>query len=283
MNVQDMLRELDGYFLRGEYAKVEPFLLAQINTAEAAHDKGATLTLLNELMGFYRGMSRFKDSLAIADKTLALLEEMGLKGSVHYATTLLNVATAHRADGQTAKAIELFDEVDRRFTALHVHDPYLIASLYNNLSLAWQEANDHEKALHYLEMALPLVQSRPGSEVEVAVTLTNLALSKIKLGRLPAARADLQNAVRLFESQPTLNSHYGAALAGLGEIAYQERQPQEAIALYERALREIETHYGKNQYYAVTLESLALVYADLDQNKSRALAAEARQIGAALS
>lgn len=284
MNVQDILRELDGFFRNGEYTKVEPFLLENLNRANAESDKAAALTLLNELMGFYRGMSRFQESLAVAGKALHLMEEMGFKGTVPYATTLLNVATAYRADGQTAKAIELFEEVGRIYTARRVNDAYLVASLYNNLSLAYQESDDHEKAIRYLEMALPLVKSLNAGSVEVAVTYTNLAVSKLKCQRFQEAREDLLKAVELFESQPhpTKNSHYGAALAALAEIAYRERNTPEAIALYERALAEIQSHYGKNLYYAVTLESLAVVYEDVDKQKSLALESEARAIRVSL-
>lgn len=282
MNVQDALRELDAYFQRNEIDKVEPFLLAQLGQARAGNDSASALTFLNELMGFYRGMSRFEEALAVAHEALGLMEALGYKGSVPYATTLLNVATAYRAAGQIVKAIELFEEVAAIYDAHLIRDGYLVASLYNNLSLAWQEANDHEKAIHYLEKALPLVQALPDSAVEVAVTYTNLALSKLKCARLAEAKADLLQAVALFESQPSMNAHYGAALAGLGEVAYREGMHHEAIALYERALAGIEAHYGKNLYYAVTLESLAVVYEEVDKETGLALANEARLIQAAL-
>ncbi|MBS1209745.1 MAG: tetratricopeptide repeat protein [Proteobacteria bacterium] len=282
MNLQDVFQELDGYFQRNEVEKVEPFLLAQLDKAQTASDNTSALTLLNELMGFYRGMSRFQDSIRVADQAVNLLEKMGYKGSIPYATTLLNVATAYRASGQTAKAIELFEEVGRIYVAHKIEDARLIASLYNNLSLAFQESGDHQKAIAALEMALPLIKSLTGSEVEVAVTYTNLALSKMKCDRLPETKADLLDATHLFENQPSLNPHYSAALAGLGELAYRTQHPQEAIGYYERALAVIEAHYGRNLYYAITLESLAVVYEDLDKEKSQALASEASRIQAAL-
>lgn len=39
----------------------------------------------------------------MAHEALGLMESLGYKGSVPYATTLLNVATAYRAAGQIAK------------------------------------------------------------------------------------------------------------------------------------------------------------------------------------
>jgi tetratricopeptide (TPR) repeat protein len=278
MTIQDTLQTLDGFFRNGEYQRVEPFLLEHLALAEAAQDKPSMLTLLNELMGFYRGMSRFQEALATGSRALALMEALGYKGSVPYATTLLNVATAYRAAGQTAQAIEMFKEVAALFVANTLQDAYLTASLHNNLSLAYQESGAHEQAIASLEAALPLIQSLPGSEAEVAVTYTNMALSKVQCGRLDEARADLLSAVRLFEQQAQRNSHYGAALAGLGELSYREGKPEEAQGFYERALAEIESHYGKNQYYAITLESLSIVLESLSPARSQALAAEARAI-----
>ncbi|MDQ7988247.1 MAG: tetratricopeptide repeat protein [Candidatus Dactylopiibacterium sp.] len=282
MNVQNILQELDSLFRNQQIAQVEPFLLGHLAVARAAADRSAVLTLLNELMGFYRGMSRFKEALATGDEALGLMEAMGYKDSVPYATTLLNVATAYRADGQTARAIGLFEEVGRLFVARNVQDAHLIASLYNNLSLAFQEAGEHAKAIACLDQALPLVASRPGSEVDQAVTCTNRALSRLRLDQLAEAREDLAQAVRLFEGQPVRNSHYGAALAGLGEVAYREGRLQDAVRFYERALGEIHTHYGKNQYYAVTLESLATVYEALEPARAAELQAEAQAIQATL-
>lgn len=281
MNVQDVLHELDGYFQRNEVDQVEPFLQSHLAEATARGDQAAVLTLLNELMGFYRGMSRFREAIAVAEQAVTLLEELGYKGSIPYATTLLNAATAYRADGQIAKALALYEEVTAIYAAQPVA-PYLRASLYNNLSLAYQAMAAHAEAIRYLELALPLIREQPGSTVEVAVTLTNLAQSKLRSGRAAEAKADLEEAVRLFESQAQRNPHYGAALAGLGEVAYRASDLQEARTRYEQALAEIAAHYGKNLYYAVTLASLAVVYETLDPAQSRALAAEAEQIQQAL-
>lgn len=282
MNLQAVLAELDGYFQRREIDKVEPFILARLSEADAAGDKPARLTLLNELMGFYRGMSRFGEALAIGREALALMEQLGYKGSVPYATTLLNVATALRAKGDTREAIALFEETGRLLAAHDVRDPWLLASLHNNLSLAYQEADEHAQAIASLGRALELVQQLPESAVHVAVTLTNRAQSSLRLGHVDTARDDLVEALRLFESQPHLNSHYGAALAALGEVAWRSGDMPQAAARYEHALREIESHYGRNLYYAVTLESFALVLADSDAPRSHALREEAQRLQAAL-
>lgn len=283
MDIQSTLQELDAIFKSGEHARIEPFLLEHLEQAEAEGDKASMLSLQNELMGYYRALSRFREALELGQKALALLESMGYKGSVPYATTLLNVATALRAEGQVEKAIGMYEEVMQIYSSNHLEDAYLTASLYNNLSLAYQETGAHEKAIEFLDRAMPLVRSLPDSAVHVATTHTNRGLSEIKCGRLPAAREDLLAAVRIYEDGHAGSSHYAAALAGMGEVAYREKQPQEAIRYYEQALKEISDHYGKqNMYYAVTLDSLAVVYEDMDVEKSRALATEAGQIRAAV-
>lgn len=282
MDLQHTLAQLDSLFQQGAYDQVEPFMLDHIAQAEAVGDQGAVLSLLNELMGYYRSTSRYQDSLAAASKALGLLEELGLKDSLHYATTLLNIATAWRADGQIQRAIGVFEEVGRLFLTLGVQDAFLVATLYNNLALAWQAAGDHAKAVQFLEAAIPISRGSPNADHDVAVSLTNLAQSRLRLGQLAEARAALEEADRLFSGLPRPSGHHGAAIAALGEVCFQEGRTAEAVAHYERALADIEARYGKNQWYADMLESLALVLEASDPTRSAALRAEAAAVAAAL-
>lgn len=282
MRVQDVQQQLDELVRSHRYNEIESLLLGSLGEAFATRDQAAALSLLNELMGYYRGMSRLDEALSVARRALGLLDELGLRGSAHHATTLLNVATAHRAAGQLDEAVRQFEEVQALYRQSGVTDPYLIASLYNNLSLAHQEAGRHEAAIACLEQAMPRVQSLPQAAVEVAVTHTNLALSKMRCGRQLEAREHLLEAVRLFEAQAVRNSHYSAALAGLGEIAFRARDLPGAVAWYEKALREIDFHYGHNLYYAVTLESLGVVLEDLDPARAERVKREAQALQAGL-
>ncbi|MEC5385795.1 tetratricopeptide repeat protein [Uliginosibacterium sp. H3] len=281
MNVQNVLSKLDSHFLKKEYGQIETLLLVNLGQAFAERDNGSALTLLNELLSYYRSVSRVEESLSVASKAIKLMDEMGLRGTLHYATTLLNIATAYRAAGKAVTAVDMYEQVSNIYREERVDDPHLLASLYNNLSLAWQALNDHTKAIKYLQMALVLVEGSQG-EAEQAVTYTNLALSKMRCGRLAEARSDLDDAVRLFKRQKSVSAHYGAALAALGELCYREGNLHEAISCYERALEQIELRYGRNAQYAVTLESLAVVYEDVDAVYGSTLQAEAARVRGAL-
>jgi tetratricopeptide (TPR) repeat protein len=282
MNIDSVMQDVDGLFQRGEYERVEPFLLVHIAQAEAEDDGHSVLSLLNELMGYYRSTSRFRDSLEVASKALMLLDRLGLKDSRPYATTMLNIATAWSANGQTQRAIRAFEEVGRLFLALQVDDVFLVATLYNNLAMAWQEAGDHAKAMRFLKAALPLSRSRPGAEHDVAVSLTNLALSCTCVGELVEARAALEEAISLFDALPRPSGHAAAAIAGLAQVCYREGRLTEAAALYERALADIAPRYGHNQPYADMLDSLALVLEASDRPRSAQLMTEAACIRARL-
>ncbi|MEN3113381.1 tetratricopeptide repeat protein [Uliginosibacterium paludis] len=278
MTIQDVLQHLDSLFRNNDIAKVEPFLLEHLDAARKRRELSLELTILNELMGFYRGMGRHREAIAQAVDALGLLEDAGYKGSVPYATTLLNAATAYRADGQNIRANQAYNEVAAIYRAQKMDDPYLWASLHNNQSLAWQGCGRHERALASLELALPLIASRAGSEADQAVTLTNMAQSKMRLGRFDEAGADLDRAIALFESQTPRNPHYGAALSARGELAFRQGDTAEAIRHFEAALPAIETNYGRSHNYAVTLESLATVIEATDPTRAGALREEAAQI-----
>ena len=100
MNVEAILQELDKAVLENRGPEVEGILTRGIEAAAEEGDNGALLQLLNELIGFYREVGRTEDSYQIADAVMALCEQMGLYGSIPYATSLLNIASAYRAGGR---------------------------------------------------------------------------------------------------------------------------------------------------------------------------------------
>ena len=154
MNPQTLFQTLDGFFQRGEYARVEPFLREQLAAAEAEGDAATALAILNELAGFCRSTGRLPEAIDATAKALSLLEALGMQESVHYATTLLNAATAYRAQGDLAAALERFARIGALLTRLRVSDAHLLSSFHNNHALALQGAGEHRRAIGELETAL---------------------------------------------------------------------------------------------------------------------------------
>lgn len=262
MNAEDFFGKLDNLFKNNEIDKVEPFLLNELHIAKEAEDYPAYIVIGNEMIGFYRSVSLFKKAFDIAEDILLLMEELQLETSEHFATTLLNTATAYRAAGELKQAYKLYVQALNIYEALLPEGDYRFAGLYNNMSLLLEQMNENEQAIGLLLKALDIIKKLEESESEQAASLTNLALLYFKTDRQPEAGEALKEALQLFEKAGKdghTDAHYSAALAGVGEAYYRIGDYKNALLSYEKALTEVKKHFGENQSYAILCENCAAV------------------------
>ncbi len=259
MNIEQVLKQLDGLFAQHKVDQVESFLIRRIDEATAEGDTGSLITLLNEMIGHYRETGEFEKSISCCRQVLILMEEAGLKGSVAYATTLLNVANACRAAGLLRESMVYYQEVKGVYAEKLSPTDFRYASLYNNMSLLFQEMGDYESACDCLERALGIASMYSEARIEVAVTYTNLAASQLKLGRFGEAIDNLKKAFAIFEMDEDRDYHYSGALSAMGEAQYLAGNLEESARYYKLALREIERNVGRNKAYEITLQNLSAV------------------------
>lgn len=259
MNIEQVLKQLDELFAQHRTDQVESFLLRRIDEAAGEGDTASLITLLNEIIGHYRETSEFDKSLASCREVLMLMNEAGLKGTVAYATTLLNVANACRAAGLLRESMAYYQEVRVIYEKELQPMDFRYASLYNNMSLLFQEMGDFESACDCLERALLIASRYEEARIEVAVTYTNLAASQLKLGRYQEAIQNLQKAFSIFEMDEDRDYHYSGALSAMGEAQYLAGNLEESARYYKLALKEIERNVGKNKAYEITLQNLNAV------------------------
>lgn len=259
MNINQILKQLDELFARHQIEQVEHFLLENIENARRLGDTGSVITLLNELIGHYREMGEGDKSIICCRQVLKLMEEAGYKGTVAYATTLLNVANACRAAGLLRESMIYYQEVRSIYEKELKPTDFRYASLYNNMSLLFQEMGDFESACDCLERALSIASLYQDARIEVAVTYTNLAASQLKLGRTQEAIDNLQKAFSIFEMDEEKDYHYSGTLSAMGEAQYMAGNLEESARYYKRALLEIERNMGRNKAYEITLQNLNAV------------------------
>lgn len=277
MVIEEVLKQLDELFAQRHVDQVEPFLLQKMDEADAEGDVGSMITLLNELIGHYRETGEFEKSISCCKQVLILTEQAGLKGTVVYATTLLNVANACRAAGLLRESMIYYQEVKAIYEKELEHGDFRYASLYNNMSLLFQEMGDFESACDCLERALSIATMHADARIEVAVTYTNLAASQLKLGRYQDAIDNLQRAFAIFEADEDKDYHYSGALSAMGEAQYLAGNLEESARYYRLALHEIERNVGRNKAYEITLQNLNTV-----TEKIKELPVKNRQFGSGM-
>ncbi len=260
MNVDKFYETLDSYFAKQEIGQVDPFLVSSLEQAKAEEDYGAYISICNEMIGFYRSVSAFEKAYAAAEDVLLLMEELQMEHTEHFATTLLNAATAYRAAGDYETALRFYKQSLQIYDAILSPQDYRYAGLYNNMSILLEKMNENEEAIAYAKKALEIIETLKGGEMETATTLTNLALLYFKVSQAQKAKELLEKALSLFgQSGENTDAHYSGALAGVAEAWYRMEDYEKALEYYEKALQEVKLHFGENMSYAILCENCAAV------------------------
>lgn len=265
--------ELDEMFANHASADtIETYLLRKL-----AETNPLQLSILNELMGFYRSRGEHAKNKPIIDKALDLAKKMDLAGTEAGTTTLINAATSLRAAGSYDRAEKIYTQALNESAETLGTKNRKLAALHNNLSMLYSETGRTHDAIEELNHALEILQNTstdPERDIDIAATHTNLALAILqecsqecshpntstnsKSATLESAFEHAATSVRMYvagnnENQP----HYASALAGFAQVQCARGEYAQAEESYSKALDLIARCYGKDsESYAITAENL---------------------------
>lgn len=258
MNVQHILDGLEALFARQDIQDVEPYLTKQLEQAYSEQDYGACITIMNEMIGFFRDTSQYQKSLDYSEQVLMFMQQMGYEGTLPYATTSLNVANALRAAGLHKESLAFYENIFPIYQENLEPNDERFASLYNNLSLLYQEMGDFESAAACLRQAL-LIVSQGNDIIKVAITHSNLGATLLQLGKTEQAISHLEQSLAIYNGFEEKDFHYNAAVAAMGQAYVSLGQLEEARECYLEALYEQRKHCGKSEAFYRILENLHVV------------------------
>lgn len=262
MDIQKILTEYDAMFGVKSLEEIEEFLVQKIQEAGEQAEIGIVVTLLNEIIGFYRDTTQKEKALTRCQELTGILQALQMEGRLEYATSLLNIANAYRAFGLLGESLAAYGEVEKVYLEKLPAGDFGFANLYNNWSLLYQEMEEFENARDMLRRALRIVDSYETALIPQATTRTNLAATLLQMGSQKAygeAVSYLQEALKIFERDGGRDFHYGAALTALGDAYTVQKKYDKAAENYEAGLREIEKHVGRTDNYARVLEKYRYV------------------------
>ena len=298
LSVSQLYKELDSMFANHASAQeIEKYLLNALNQsqeealketqnkeskekANCAYDKSQEsnaqalqLSVLNELMGFYRSRGEHAKNKPIIDNALDLAKKMDLVGSEAGTTTLINAATSLRAAGSYERAAEIYSQAIKESSETLKPNDRKLAALHNNLSMLYSETGNMSEAINELNIALEILQKSsidPSTDIDIAATHTNLALAILqecsqpsestnsKSDSLNSAFEHAQMSLKIYKDGNNQNQpHYASALAGYAQVQYARKEYSDAVKAYSEALDLIAQCYGKDsESYAITAENL---------------------------
>lgn len=265
--------KIDALFAQNKGAEAEQLMLQalqeteeRVQKADAASSRQAMadmVQILNELIGYCRETGQARRSYDYGEQALAIMNKLEMRGTVPYATTLLNIANAYRAGGRLEDSLANYEQVALIYMQSLEQDHMLWANFYNNISLLYQEMKRFDLAKESLLKALEIVVSKPDTIFEQAVTYTNLASTCLELGQEEDARMYFTGAILLFEKYDIRDNHYCAALSSMGTFYYKRGEYARAKEYFEKAMAGIEASLGRNEYYRRMAENMALCEAAL--------------------
>ncbi|MFU0570818.1 DUF4037 domain-containing protein [Gardnerella vaginalis] len=183
-NATQFYSELDEMFANHASADtIESYLLHKLAESQEANAQALQLSVLNELMGFYRSRGEHAKNHPIINRALNLANEMQLAGTEAGTTTLINAATSLRAAGDYDRAEKIYTQaLNESATTLGAKNRKL-AALHNNLSMLYSETGRTHDAIEELNQALEILQNTstdPEHDIDIAATHTNLALAMLQ-------------------------------------------------------------------------------------------------------
>ncbi len=258
LDLADIMGRIDELLDENKGPDAEILMKESIVQAVREEDDNALLTLLNELIGYYRETSQAQASFQLADQARILLSKMGLEGTIPYATTMLNIANAYRAGGRLQDSEQCFGQTMEIYRRLLAPDDMLAASLYNNMSLLSQEMGNFAQAKERLLRALDIVKQHPEAYFELAVTYANLAATCLRRNEDEEAAGYFKEAIAIFEAHGIEEAHYSAALASLATYYYKKGEFGMAAENFRKAMDCVRRSLGENEHYHRLEENLKL-------------------------
>lgn len=283
-DVDEFYSNLDAMFAQHASANsIESYLLNALNKSQAANNNELQLSVLNEIMGFYRSRGEHAKNNPIINSALDLLKIMRIFDTDAGTTTLINAATSLRAAGNYERAGKIYTQALLDAEKTLGTKNRKLAALHNNLSMLYSETGRAGDAISELKRALEILQNTstdPERDVDIAATHTNLALAILqdfaqkaksqkaensedfgdseKSAILDSAFEHASTSIRMYKAGNNENQpHYTSALAGFAQVECARGKYADAVESYSKALDLIAECYGKDsESYAITLENL---------------------------
>ena len=215
-----ILTRLDEYLAQNDYDAAERHLLYWLAEKRGS---SAAVGLYNELLGIYRKTGQEEKALESVKNALQMIEDLKLGGGISAATTYLNAATVLHAFGRAEEGLPLFERAREIYERELSPSDTRMGGLYNNMGTTLVTLRRFAEADALYQKAIAIMRDVPDGDLEVAVTLLNMA---------------------------------SAVEAEKGMLAGDE----EITALLDEARALIEAHGERDGYYAFVLSKCAPVY-----------------------
>ena len=260
MDVNRFYQRLDELYAHHDTAAIEKYMTESLEQARTENDMGAVTAVGNELAGFYRASGKIDEAITLSQEVLRKLKEMGQETTENFAAALQNAASILTVAGEKDTALQMYQTVKQILEYRGLEKDYRMAALYNNISALYRETDRFAEAEEAADRSISIISALPENRVELATSLVNLGEVQARLEKFDEAKANLERALSIYETETDgRDPHYAAATAALGNMYYYRNEPAQAAPYFRKALELIERDFGRNQFYQMIENNLKMV------------------------
>lgn len=207
--VQRIIEKLDSLYNKNDLTESGRLLTYWQKEAEGLKDEQGELSILNELLGYYRKVNLKDEGLMTIERTFHLIKKLDMEENFSVATIYLNMATTLKAFNKPKEALKLYNKTLKIYS-LNSTPPELWAGLYNNQAVTMADLGLLEDAEKCYFLALDKLTDTKNYYTDGAITQVNLAHLYEKLGKKEQITNCLFKAVELLFNDCVIKDGYYA-------------------------------------------------------------------------
>ena len=258
MNEELTLKKFDEFLKNNKIKEAKEFIEDELNKAIIKSDTSLIITILNEIIGFYRDLGLADDSYKFACSLEKLIGACDNKAKF---ISYINIGNSYRQSHHYDMAHNAFNNA----LGLYNEDFNLTieyAALFNNLGLLYQEEEKYKEAIDSFNKALKM----SNNSIKNATTFVNLTECYIGLNDLNLAFLYINKAKEIFEKNLD-DFHIMGYYKTMAHLYLLKNEYELSEEYYLKALAKIDRFTGRGNLYFEIVSELDLVLKKLNKNR----------------
>lgn len=243
--IDEIMKEVHSLWRQGREKEMAPLLEEAINLCKLQNNNLKLIELLNEYGGCLRNLGEFDKAISAIKESIDVYEKSNLSNEIAYATSIMNLANIYREKKDYFNAEKYFNISKSIFDKLG-DKSYSYVGLLNNFSLLYKEIGDYSSAEKMQLESIRILEKNSKMNVPLAISYNNLYEIQKLAKSNSSSIENLKKAEQiLLKETGTDHPLYASLLNNMADYEFSNKNYNEALSLYKKALEIVRTCYGE--------------------------------------
>ena len=243
--IDEIMKEVHSLWRQGREKEMAPLLEEAINLCKLQNNNLKLIELLNEYGGCLRNLGEFDKAISAIKESIKVYEKSNLSNEIAYATSIMNLANIYREKKDYFNAEKYFNISKSIFDKLG-DKSYSYVGLLNNFSLLYKEIGDYSSAEKMQLESIRILEKNSKMNVPLAISYNNLYEIQKLAKSNSSSIENLKKAEQiLLKETGTDHPLYASVLNNMADYEFSNKNYNEALSLYKKALEIVRTCYGE--------------------------------------